>query len=230
MSFQIFLHREACHVPAVGSNSRREAGTVFIRERFVMRSRLPAQQAVRIGKGHLSAPGRTAVRCHTSAILLQFVQTDRQIAKCGQRVRRCAMRDPAGILSKGHVAPMMNAVLDRRPMVANELQHLLVGMLFECRTGRIVADFIRRLPCLRVQFLSLPSDGHDLPAATEADGFRRDRATNQTPAVEPPVFLLPRSLFVRGGKPAEPAGVEPDRVFRSDSPSVRKDNPNRVPV
>ena len=194
-----------------------------------MRARLHPQQAVRLGKGHLSAPGRAAVRCHTSAILLQFVQTDCQIAKCGQRVRGGPMRNPAGILSKGHVTAMMNAVLNRRPMIANELQHLLVGMLFECRAGRIVADFIRRLPCLWVQFLSLPSDGHDLPAATQADGFRRDRATNQPPSVEPPVFLLPRSLFVRGGKPAEPAGVEPDRGFRSDSPSVRKDNPNRVP-
>jgi hypothetical protein len=77
----------------------------------------------------------------------------------------------------------------------------------KAQTGRVIADLAGCLSVRLSQIQRLALDGDDLPAATEPDLFRTDRDARDPAAVQPAMTLLPLSLFLRGKKPAEPAGV-----------------------
>ena len=129
---------------------------------------------------------------------------------------RGAVSHTASIFAKADIAPMMDAVLDRGPMTADDIQQFVVAQFPIRDTGGVVADLVaRRLGAWREGHAFTPH-GHDLPAAAQTDFFRRHRTALQPPPFQAPVVLLPSDGLIRGEKPAFAAGVGRVRGRRSD--------------
>ena len=75
--------------------------------------------------GHLAAPGFEFGNPGVTSFLFQFVKADGQVAQCGQDLRRATVGCLTGVLAEGVVAPVMGAVLDRRPVVADDFEQFL---------------------------------------------------------------------------------------------------------
>lgn len=76
------------------------------------------------GEGLLLAPGFKGVGLGSLPFLFQFVNAVGQVAEAGQDRCSLAVGGAAGIFPQGHIAPVMRAVFNGRPMAANELQEL----------------------------------------------------------------------------------------------------------
>ena len=121
------------------------------------------------------APGLERIDLGTSPLPLQFVDPDREIAQAREHGRSLPMRCAAGILPERDIAPVMRAVLDRRPVVADDFQHGRVRVLIEGQTARVEAD-VRGGSRVRLgRVLRDALDRDHLPAAAEADVLRCDR-------------------------------------------------------
>lgn len=74
-----------------------------------------------------TAPGFAAVGLNTATRRLDFIQADGEVAQRCQGMRRGALRDAAGILAETDVAAMVDAILDRRPMITDDTEQFVVG-------------------------------------------------------------------------------------------------------
>lgn len=145
-------------------------------------------------------------------LFLKFIEAIGQIAKAGQHGRALAVGRTIGILPERDIPPIVRAVLDGRPMTANERQHRGVILFLEGQAGG-VAPYLQGGRFFGLVFvLGIALDGDDLPAAAQADLLRRDSHSRDASAVKASVFFLPEAL--RGEIPAEPAGVGLDSQCR----------------
>lgn len=111
------------------------------------------------------------------------------------------LSNAAGIFPKANISPMMNAVLDTCPVMADRGVEFSLGILVVVGTGYVVADFIARLVGAAERD-AFAAHGDDLPASTKTDLLGCDRQTRQTSAFKPSMVRFPLNGVIRGEKPA----------------------------
>jgi hypothetical protein len=86
------------------------------------------------------------------------------------------------------------------------------------KTGDVIADLVAGWLGSWIEFLPLAPDGHNLPAAAQADVLRCDRHASEAATIKTPVVLLPVHRFIRGEMPVVAAGVRRAPECRSGYP------------
>jgi len=162
----------------------------------------------------LLTPGLEGIDRGALPFELQFVHANGEVAQAGQYGRSLPVRRAASVLTQRDIAAVMRAVFDRRPVVADDLQHRRVVVLVEGQTARVEADLRGRRGVRRGRVLRGALDRDDLPAPAQADVLRRDGDPGDAPVVNPSVALFP--LALRGENPAGRAGVGLSPGCRSD--------------
>ncbi len=220
----VFRRRVALLRPAAGVRGMRVAGpwrsSIGTVERLsCCQSVVSRAQDERQGFGgrHLAAPGFEFVDLGVAALFLQFVKANGQIAQGGQDLRGSTLGGLTGVLAEGVVAAVMRAVLDGRPVVADDFEQFLVGMLFLAQAGGVIADLHAGGFGRQAQQDPFALHGDDLPAAAQSDFLRADGHPGDAAALKPVMALFPgRLLFRREKKTGPRANAAPCPAPRSD--------------
>jgi len=177
------------------------------------------------GGRHLAAPGFEFFDLGVAAFFWQFVEAEGQIGQGGQDLRASPFGCLTGILAKGVVASVVRAVLDSRPVVADDFAQFLVVLLWLAQAGGVIADLHAGGFGRQAQPDPFALHGDDLPAAAQADFLRADGQPGDAAALKPVVALFPsRLLFRREKKTGPPANVAPCPTPRSGCLSGRRDS------
>lgn len=137
-------------------------------------------------------------------LALQFVEANGQVAQGAQDLDGAALGDLAAVLVEGVVTPIMRAVFDGSPMVANNLEQLLIAVLPLAQAGGVKADGVGGRLGLGAQGDAFAPHGQDLPAAAEADFFRGDGHAGQAAALKPMMAFFPGGLLFQREKKIGP--------------------------
>ena len=108
------------------------------------------------------------------------------------------LSDAAGIFAKADISPMMDAVFDACPVIADRAMELVLGILLEIGTGYVIMDLVAGF-IGTAERNAFASQGDYLPAAAQADFFGSDTLDLDAAAHQASVFLLPVRLL-RGKK------------------------------
>jgi len=76
----------------------------------------------------------------SASFTFQLADPDREVAQAGQHRGARACLGAAGILGRGDIASVMRAVLDGRPVSADDAQEPGLVVLLGREAGRVAAD------------------------------------------------------------------------------------------
>jgi hypothetical protein len=165
----------------------------------------------------LSTPSWKGAGLGFAAVPLEFHQTQEQIAQSGHYVSAAPAADAGVVFAQAHIAPVMRAVFNGPPVIADRLEQLLSVVLLGGRTGAVKSVFFGgRDNFGPAQLLALSPHGQELPATAQTGIFGTDSDPLNAPANQAAMFLAPAGVVFRGKKNLWAAVVAPAPVCRFD--------------
>lgn len=163
-----------------------------------------------LGVGQLASPCGKCARLRLATMLLDFEESQNQIAQGGHHIRTGASADLGGVLPQTDVAAVMRSVLTGRPMAANEFEQPGSAVLLRRSAGAVKTVFFKFLADLALpQLLLLPPQGDKLPTTTQAGFFGAKTDALDAPPDQPAVLLAPACVVFRGKKNLGASGCVP---------------------
>jgi hypothetical protein len=163
-----------------------------------------------LGVIELTPPAREIARLGFAAVLLQFEESQQQVAQSGHDVSARALADAASIFAQADIPTVMSTVFNGSPVVANALQQLPSTVLLGGGAGAVEAVFFGLLDHFAgAKFLALPPDGQELPATAQPGFFGADADPLNAPAHQTTVLLEPTGIVFSGKKKAAATGFAP---------------------